>query len=134
MGPTTARLGTAATGCTQGLLIVPEIEEPTRCLLKVSGELDLATADLLTCAIDQAAGDYREVGVDLSALTFCDVVGATALERALHQVRAHRSRVSLYGIDGPLHLLLAAGGLFSALKPSSCPQRDLSAKADTATQ
>ena len=73
MGSATSPLGAAPPGCSQGLLIVLEVQEPTRCLLKVSGELDLATADLLTGAIDKAAADYQEVGVDLSALSFWDV-------------------------------------------------------------
>ena len=131
MGSVGDHIGAAPIDCGRGLLVVPEVQEPARCLLKVSGELDLATADLLTGAIDRAAADYPEVGVDLSAVAFCDVVGATTVERALRRAEAQGRRLTLYGVERPLRLLLTAGGLFSALR-QSCPRPDLTASPDAA--
>jgi anti-anti-sigma factor len=92
---------------------------PTRRLLRVTGEIDLATAALLRCAILRAAADHHHVELDLSGVSFCDVVGATAIEQAQQQLQARGCQLTLRGIDGPLHLLLAVDGLFCTLRRSA---------------
>jgi len=104
----------------QGLLVeVEDLRASTRRRLRVSGELDLATVRLFQCAIDRAADDSREVEVDLSGVAFCDVIGATAIERAQQQLQDRGRHLILHGVDGPLRLLLAVEGLFRTLRPSA---------------
>jgi anti-anti-sigma factor len=120
MTPDSPRVGLPAPAAVEGLLV--EIEDrraPTRRLLRVTGELDLATVGLLRCAIQRAADDHRHVELDLGGVTFCDVVGATAIEQAQQQLPARGCQLALRGIDGPLHLLLAVDGLFSTLRRSA---------------
>ena len=103
----------------QGLLVEVDgtVAAPRR-LLRVRGELDLATAPLLARAIDRAAVGRREVELDLSGVTFCDVVGLTAIEEAQRQLQDRGCRMSLHGTDGPRHLLLGVDGLFVTLRSS----------------
>jgi anti-anti-sigma factor len=103
----------------QGLLVtIEDSGTPARCL-RVRGELDLATVGLLRCVIDRAAAGRQEVELDLSGVTFCDVIGASVLERAQQQLQARGCRLTLHGLDRPLHLLLAVDGLFSTLRRSA---------------
>lgn len=106
----------APTGA-EGLLVeIQDLQAPTRRLLRVTGEIDVATAGLLRCAIHRAATDHQYVELDLSAVTFCDVVGATAIEQAQRQLEARGCQLTLHGIGGPLRRLLAVEGLFSTLQ------------------
>ena len=82
----------------------------------VTGEIDVATAGLLRSAIHGAATDHQHVELDLSAVTFCDVVGASAIEQAQRQLEARGCQLTLQGTDGSLHRLLAVEGLFSTLQ------------------
>src|SRR5829696_5997602 len=52
-----------------GLLVeIDDLRAPTRRLLRVSGELDLATVGVLGSAIQRAAADRREVELDVSGV------------------------------------------------------------------
>jgi len=114
-----------------GLLVeIDDLRAPTRRLLRVSGELDLATVGVLGSAIQRAAADRREVELDVSGVAFCDVVGATALEQAQQQLQARGCQLILRGIDGPLHLLLAVDGLFGTLRRSTRPDGQEAGPAD----
>jgi anti-anti-sigma factor len=120
MAATSPRGLSGAPAAAEGLLVeVEELCAPTRRLLRVTGELDLATVGLLLCAIDRAAADGQQVELDLSGVSFCDVVGATALEQAQQQLQACGCQLTLHGVDRPLHLLLAVDGLFSSLRRSA---------------
>ena len=70
----------------------------------------------LRSAIHGAATDHQHVELDLSAVTFCDVVGASAIEQAQRQLEARGCQLTLQGTDGSLHRLLAVEGLFSTLQ------------------
>ena len=121
MAPTSPRVGLSGTPeAAAGLLVeIENREAPTRRLLRVTGELDLATVGLLRSAITRAAADRRHIELDLAGVTFCDVVGATAIEQAQQQLQTHGRQLALRGIDRPLHLLLAVDGLFSTLRQST---------------
>jgi len=120
MAPTSPRGLSGAPAAAEGLLVeIEDLPAPTRRRLRVTGELDLATVGLLGCAITRAVTDRHHVELDLSGVTFCDVVGATAIEQAQQQVQADGGQLTLLGIDGPLHLLLAVEGLFSTLRRSA---------------
>ena len=97
-------------------------------ILRVHGELDLATASGLDDAVDQAidqaidraAAGSAEVDLDLTGMTFCDVVGATAIERARRTAAGRGCRLTLVGGDGPLAILLASG-CFPTLRSAWSP-------------
>ena len=126
MASTSPRGLSRAPTTAEGLLVeIQDLRVPPRRLLRVTGEMDLATVGLLQCAIDRAAADHRHIELDLSGLTFCDVVGATAIERAQRQLQARGCQLTLRGIDDPLRLLLAVDGLFSTLRRSARPAREM---------
>lgn len=60
-----------------------------RVVLRLSGELDLSTADAARAALIAALGDGTTVVVDLSELAFIDVVGMRAL-LAAHEAAVAR--------------------------------------------
>jgi anti-sigma B factor antagonist len=70
---------------------------PDRAVFAVVGELDLATCDILTSALDAAL--RREpaptILVDLSDLEFCDSSGLTALLRAVRQAEMRHVEIAL---------------------------------------
>jgi anti-anti-sigma factor len=117
MAPTSPRGSSEAPTAAEGLLVeIQELRAPTRRLLRATGEIDIATAGLLRCAIDRAAADHHHVELDLSSVTFCDVVGATAIEQAQQHLQARGCQLTLHGIHRPLRRLLAVEGLFSTLQ------------------
>ena len=63
-----------------GLAVHPERQDG-RCLLRVSGELDLATVEVLRSAADDqfAAGDVGDLEIDLAGLNFLDSSGLGTL-------------------------------------------------------
>jgi anti-anti-sigma factor len=63
-----------------GLVVQPE-RQGDACLLRVSGELDLASAELLRSAVEEqvAAGHVADLVLDLADLTFLDSSGLGAL-------------------------------------------------------
>lgn len=97
------------------VVLVDGAVPPPLGLLRVRGELDLATAPELARALDLAAADRTDILLDLSGVTFCDLVGLTALELAGRRLRASGCRLSLRGVDGPLHLLLSVPSLVGVL-------------------
>jgi len=59
------------------------------CLIRVSGELDLSTADRLSSALDAARGDGVTTLLHLSAVCFIDSAGLRVLLRSARAVDAH---------------------------------------------
>ena len=59
------------------------------CLIRVSGELDLSTADRLSSALDAARADGVSTLLDLSAVSFMDSAGLRVLLRSARSVDAH---------------------------------------------
>jgi anti-anti-sigma factor len=118
MAPTSPHGSPGAPTAADGLLVeIQDLRAPSRRLLRVTGEIDLATAGLLRCAIHRAAAEHHHVELDLSSVTFCDVVGATAIEQAQLHLQARGCQLALRDI-GPLRRLLAVDGLFSTLQRS----------------
>ncbi|MET9618547.1 STAS domain-containing protein [Kitasatospora indigofera] len=82
----------------QDLLHTHIVASTETALLKLAGELDMATAPL----VDQAVADCLACGVlrlniDLAAVTFCDTAGLRALERAK---RASAARCTVFRLAG----------------------------------
>ena len=125
MAPTSPRIWPGAPAAAEGLLVeVHDLRAPARRLLRVTGELDIATVGLLRAAIHSAADDHHQVELDLSGVTFCDVVGASAIEQEQRQLQARGCELTLHGVDGPLRLLLTVDGVFGTLRQSAALDGD----------
>lgn len=80
--------------------------------LTVSGELDLATAELLTAALEhQLDAGRRYVRLNLSALTFCDASGLHALVAAHHRFLNGRGTLVLAAVSPAVSRLLTLTSL-----------------------
>jgi anti-sigma B factor antagonist len=60
-----------------------EVADAQQCaVVRVSGELDIATAPLLDETLETAQGRSQPVVIDLGPTTFCDSTGMTVILRA----------------------------------------------------
>ena len=84
--------------------------------LRAVGDLDLATAGLLTAVLHQRrATGYRYVRLDLSGLSFLDAGGLGVLVRGHHDFLACRGRLVLTGVGPRIQRLLHITGLDQTL-------------------
>ena len=79
---------------------IEERHEDGVCILAVRGELDLRTAPGLCAAIDRGRRGSEQVVVDLSAVTFCDSRGLTALFGEDRETAIAGGRLSVVLPDG----------------------------------
>ncbi|WP_431921032.1 STAS domain-containing protein [Nonomuraea jabiensis] len=88
------------------------------CVLRLNGELDLATKPLFThaCARLLAHGQAKIV-VDVSELGFCDCTGLSALIAEQQQAEQRGGYLRLVGVHGPLARLLTLAELVDAFPP-----------------
>lgn len=89
---------------------------PEHLVLRVHGELDLSTVEDFTVAVFRAGAQRGEAHLDLTDLTFCDVIGAAGIEAAQRRLLARGCHLSLVGADRSLALLTQVGGLFPTLR------------------
>ncbi len=82
-----------------------------RLVLRLSGELDLATVPALAAAVDHAiAASDAAIVLDLTELAFLDACGLRGLSRAGHAAEAAHRSLSLRGSRGlPQRVLRLAG-------------------------
>ncbi len=80
----------AADGVHSDLLTMHDEIRPTCVVLRVTGELDLNTVGLFQAAADAACrnGGSKELVVDISGVTFCDVAGLRGLIDARQSARS----------------------------------------------
>jgi anti-anti-sigma factor len=84
--------------------------------VQVHGELDLASADTLTAALEhELTVGHRFVRLDLSRLTFTDCAGLRALVAAHNRFLAARGTMVLTGLRPQVTRLLAITHLDDAL-------------------
>ncbi|MFD9467522.1 STAS domain-containing protein [Streptomyces sp. NPDC060027] len=94
-------------------------------LLRLTGELDLATAPLLHQALTTAlAGHPRTLCLDLTSLTFCDGTGLRALNRLTHQVHTTHTSLHLTGLHPNLYRTLDLLKTAPPLDPTPCSRSD----------
>ncbi|MDX2565410.1 STAS domain-containing protein [Streptomyces sp. TX20-6-3] len=75
--------------------------------LRLTGELDLATAPLLQAAAATAFSTRpRHLHLDLTDLTFCDHTGLRALHQLTHQAHQAHIHLHLTGTHPRLHRTL----------------------------
>ena len=96
------------------------------CLIRVSGELDLNTADRLSSALDAARADGVTTLLDLSAVSFIDLAGLRVLLRSARAVEAHNWAWFIVRASGVVWRLVEVSGTTSRLPllaPSESPER-----------
>lgn len=82
---------------------------PDRPVVRVGGEVDLATAPLLDRHLSTTIGPHEpEVVIDLRMVSFMDASGLAVLIRADNQARSHGGRLRLTGVPDHLTRLLRA--------------------------
>jgi anti-anti-sigma factor len=111
-----------STATTDGLQVdIDPHASPPRRRVRVSGELDLATAPLLASTLDQQAAGCDQLELDLSGLVFCDLIGLATLEHAQQELRRRGCQLSLHHIHGQPRRLLDIDGLPTTLSARPSP-------------
>ena len=88
-------------------------------LLRLVGELDMATAPLVDHAVATAlAAHPHHLRLDLTGVTFCDVAGLRALRRLTDTAHTAHAALHLTGISPSLHRTITWIG---AASPWSLP-------------
>ena len=80
------------------------------CVVRVSGDVDIATAGQLRDALVTSADGGHPVVADLSGVTFLDAAGLSALVAGR---RATGGRLRIVGATGVAHRILSLTGLLS---------------------
>jgi anti-sigma B factor antagonist len=96
--------------------VIETAADSTRATIQLLGEMDLATADLLTAALDrQLAAGRRFIRLDVSGLRFMDCAGLHALLSAHNRFLAARGTLVLMGVGTRIARLLSLTHLEGAL-------------------
>uniref|UniRef100_UPI002F90FB77 STAS domain-containing protein n=1 Tax=Kitasatospora indigofera TaxID=67307 RepID=UPI002F90FB77 len=104
---------------TQDLLETRGVVSGDSALLRLAGELDMASAPLLPRAVTGCLGpDLRRLYVDVAALTFCDAAGIRALHAARRTALAHNAAFALVGVHRRLRRILLLYGAGVLLGPT----------------
>lgn len=91
---------------------VTEQLEPGVLLVRLSGEIDIATTDFAAESIRAAvAPPARLVLIDVSAVTFCSSAGLGNLVEARNLAGQHNINLALVGVGRPVDRPLAVTGL-----------------------
>jgi anti-sigma B factor antagonist len=94
---------------------------PAQLAVRLRGESDLDTAPLLQQRLaDAIDGDARELVLDVSAVSFCDVTGLDVILDARSRLSSRGGRLSLLGPCRPLQIMLRALALEGEL-PMATP-------------
>jgi anti-sigma B factor antagonist len=105
---------TAVTMPDDPTLEIAEDTEGPRRVLRVVGELDLATAPVLRHRLHEAIeAGHTDVVVDLPRLTFMDSTGISVLVDALKQVHRLKGRLVLRNPTEGIRRVLEIAGLLS---------------------
>ena len=96
---------------------VTEELEPGVLLVRLSGEIDIATTELAAESIRAAvAPPARLVLIDVSAVTFCSSAGLGNLVEARNLAGRHNIMLALVGVGRPVDRPLAVTGLGSQFR------------------
>ncbi|GAA0292974.1 STAS domain-containing protein [Kineococcus aurantiacus] len=77
------------------LRVDPEPDDSGRRRIRLHGEFDAGSVDLVCAAVDHVLRSGRDVVVDLGAVEFCDASAARALLACAHQAAAARRTVAV---------------------------------------
>jgi anti-sigma B factor antagonist len=84
---------------------------PTQRVLEVHGELGLADVERLQEALEEVAGDARDIVVGLEACEFIDSIALAALLRARDRLAQNGNRLVIAGPTGQVRRILEISGL-----------------------
>jgi anti-sigma B factor antagonist len=99
---------------------VTEDDEST--LVRVTGEIDLATSPQLREALDRAIGDgVALVRLDMTGVTFLDSSGISVLVDAQQRLQDDSARLVLHGVGDRIKRVLEISGLGSFFELSDQP-------------
>ena len=94
--------------------------DPPTCRLRISGEIDLATADTLRDVISmQLARGNTDVSLDLGGVSFMDSSGVHALAWALAHARQRGGRLTLGQVSRPVTRIITLVGASRLLDAGS---------------
>lgn len=85
--------------------------EPDCHEILIEGELDLAVADRLREALDQARAAHDRVLIGLQGCEFIDSTGIAVIVQAHAQMAEQGGRLTVYGASSQVHRILAVTGL-----------------------
>lgn len=92
-------------------LTVEERTRGSRCVLRVSGELDMASASQLETLVRARAASHREVVLELDALSFVDSIGIRAILSGYDACRALGHLLVATGASAQVRRVLETCGL-----------------------
>jgi anti-sigma B factor antagonist len=110
-----------------GLLRVTADRRPGGVSVRLTGEMDIATAPQLVATMRSLSRlDLQHVWLDLAGLTFIDASGLAALVKARMLVDLRGGRLTLHGVRPLVHRLLAITDLSRVfdLEPSLAAPQD----------
>jgi anti-sigma B factor antagonist len=85
-------------------------------LLKVAGELDLASYEALSGELARAeASDAKRILLDLSSATFIDSTGVRALVEVATRTNGEDQRLRLFPVQGQVRRVLELAGILERL-------------------
>ena len=88
--------------------VTATVTDATNATVHLRGEMDMATAELVTAVLDsELAAGRRFIRLDLSGLNFLDCAGLRALVCAHNQILAARGTLVLAGAGARIERLLA---------------------------
>ena len=102
------------------------------CLIRVGGELDRSTADLLSSALDAARADGVTALLDLSAVSFIDSAGLRVLVRAARAADTHDWALSIVQASSAVWRIVELTGTRSELPPAAASSAQRIPPAETA--
>ena len=104
-----------------------------RCVLRLAGDLDLCSAQLLEESLAAVLdGGCRDITVDLSRLAFCDCAGLSALVGTRVALRRDGGDLTLAGATGQVRRLIDLAGFAESLAAEGAPPSVERATADDA--
>lgn len=113
-------------GVDEAALVVERDEgvSAPRAVLRVSGELDLATAPLLAARLGALVADgHPVVDVHVGDLHFCDVTGLNVLIDAAQVARGRDGVLTVHDPTASMRRLLAVAGLDVTLESVTADRR-----------
>lgn len=94
-----------------GVIFEAHIERVPELVVRVSGEIDLATVDTFSAVIDEALLETSRLIVDFSATTFLDSTGLSVLVAAHRQLGQNRRALVLRAPSDVVRRALAVSGV-----------------------
>ena len=96
---------------------VEQVVEDDRVTVKLTGDIDLATADKVGEALTDALTLGKQVWVDLSAVTFLDSTGIRALVQAHRKAEGLGTQLYVHGAQQWVAKVLEVTGVGQLLAP-----------------